>query len=134
MPALSHPLSDLPPSLPLLLSAAKLIVETDTFGSRVRIKGAATGFYICMNKKGKLIGKVGCKGTGKAGNCRGHGAGTARRRALLLGAGGQAVLQPEGEQERWAGAVWGTFLLSLRTNRRIAGLFSTITWYKCQEC
>ncbi|KAJ0066929.1 hypothetical protein NL108_004899, partial [Boleophthalmus pectinirostris] len=35
----------------------KLIVETDTFGSRVRIKGAETGFYICMNKKGKLIGK-----------------------------------------------------------------------------
>lgn len=26
----------------------------------MRIKGAATGFYICMNKKGKLIGKVGC--------------------------------------------------------------------------
>lgn len=45
-------------SLLLLLSSAKLIVETDTFGSRVRIKGAATGFYICMNKKGKLIGKV----------------------------------------------------------------------------
>ncbi|KAK5622342.1 Fibroblast growth factor 8 [Crenichthys baileyi] len=36
---------------------AKLIVETDTFGSRVRIKGAETGLYICMNKKGKLIGK-----------------------------------------------------------------------------
>lgn len=33
-------------------------METDTFGSRVRIKGAETGFYICMNKKGKLIGKV----------------------------------------------------------------------------
>ncbi|KAI6066389.1 Fibroblast growth factor 8 isoform X1 [Aix galericulata] len=41
---------------------AKLIVETDTFGSRVRIKGAATGFYICMNKKGKLIGKSNGKG------------------------------------------------------------------------
>uniref|UniRef100_A0A665TDA4 Fibroblast growth factor n=1 Tax=Echeneis naucrates TaxID=173247 RepID=A0A665TDA4_ECHNA len=37
---------------------AKLIVETDTFGSRVRIRGAETGFYICMNKRGKLIGKV----------------------------------------------------------------------------
>ncbi|XP_026211514.1 LOW QUALITY PROTEIN: fibroblast growth factor 8 [Anabas testudineus] len=36
---------------------AKLIVETDTFGSRVRIKGAETGLYICMNKRGKLIGK-----------------------------------------------------------------------------
>lgn len=47
------------PFLLPLLSLAKLIVETDTFGSRVRIKGAATGFYICMNKKGKLIGKVG---------------------------------------------------------------------------
>lgn len=45
----------LPPS-------AKLIVETDTFGSRVRIKGAETGLYICMNKKGKLIGKVRTKG------------------------------------------------------------------------
>ncbi|KAF5909291.1 fibroblast growth factor 8b-like, partial [Clarias magur] len=36
---------------------AKLIVETDTFGSRIRIRGAKTGFYICMNKKGKLIGR-----------------------------------------------------------------------------
>ncbi|XP_028843953.1 fibroblast growth factor 8 isoform X1 [Denticeps clupeoides] len=36
---------------------AKLIVETDTFGSRVRIKGAETGLYICMNRRGKLIGK-----------------------------------------------------------------------------
>ncbi|XP_077586121.1 LOW QUALITY PROTEIN: fibroblast growth factor 8 [Stigmatopora nigra] len=36
---------------------AKLIVETDTFGSRVRIKGAETSLYICMNKRGKLIGK-----------------------------------------------------------------------------
>lgn len=33
-------------------------METDTFGSRVRIKGAETGLYICMNKRGKLIGKV----------------------------------------------------------------------------
>lgn len=24
----------------------------------MRIKGAETGFYICMNKRGKLIGKV----------------------------------------------------------------------------
>ncbi|KAH1168447.1 hypothetical protein KIL84_003930 [Mauremys mutica] len=44
------------------LMTAKLIVETDTFGSRVRIKGAETGFYICMNKKGKLIGKSNGKG------------------------------------------------------------------------
>ena len=38
--------------------AAKLIVETDTFGSRVRIKGAESEKYICMSKRGKLIGKV----------------------------------------------------------------------------
>lgn len=37
---------------------AKLIVETDTFGSRVRIKGAESEKYICMSKRGKLIGKV----------------------------------------------------------------------------
>ncbi|RVE75750.1 hypothetical protein OJAV_G00001860 [Oryzias javanicus] len=42
---------------------AKLEVETDSFGSRVRIKGMKTGYYICMNKKGKLIGKR--KGRGK---------------------------------------------------------------------
>uniref|UniRef100_A0A8C6LHC8 Fibroblast growth factor 8b n=1 Tax=Nothobranchius furzeri TaxID=105023 RepID=A0A8C6LHC8_NOTFU len=36
---------------------AKLEVETDSFGSRVRIKGVKTGYYICMNKRGKLIGK-----------------------------------------------------------------------------
>ncbi|XP_009695787.1 PREDICTED: fibroblast growth factor 17, partial [Cariama cristata] len=36
---------------------AKLIVETDTFGSRVRIKGAESEKYICMSKRGKLIGK-----------------------------------------------------------------------------
>lgn len=47
------PLTILVPSLP-----AKLIVETDTFGSRVRVRGAETGLYICMNKKGKLIAKV----------------------------------------------------------------------------
>lgn len=38
--------------------AAKLEVETDSFGSRIRIKGVKTGYYICMNKRGKLIGKV----------------------------------------------------------------------------
>ncbi|KAK1802971.1 hypothetical protein P4O66_021510 [Electrophorus voltai] len=42
---------------------AKLIVETDTFGSRIRIRGAKTGFYICMNKKGKLVGRR--KGRGR---------------------------------------------------------------------
>ncbi|XP_074141333.1 fibroblast growth factor 8 isoform X2 [Sminthopsis crassicaudata] len=44
---------------------AKLIVETDTFGSRVRVRGAETGLYICMNKKGKLI----AKGNGKGKDC-----------------------------------------------------------------
>lgn len=42
----------------LCVCAAKLEVETDSFGSRIRIKGAKTGYYICMNKRGKLIGKV----------------------------------------------------------------------------
>ncbi|NXC10122.1 FGF17 factor, partial [Orthonyx spaldingii] len=36
---------------------AKLIVETDTFGSRVRIKGAESEKYICMSRRGKLVGK-----------------------------------------------------------------------------
>ncbi|NXN92870.1 FGF17 factor, partial [Rhinopomastus cyanomelas] len=36
---------------------AKLMVETDTFGSRVRIKGAESQKYICMSKLGKLVGK-----------------------------------------------------------------------------
>ncbi|KAG9491189.1 hypothetical protein GDO78_006517 [Eleutherodactylus coqui] len=36
---------------------AQLLVETDTFGSQVRIKGKETDFYLCMNKKGKLVGK-----------------------------------------------------------------------------
>ncbi|XP_009284462.1 PREDICTED: fibroblast growth factor 17 [Aptenodytes forsteri] len=44
---------------------AKLIVETDTFGSRVRIKGAESEKYICMSKRGKLIGKP----NGKSKDC-----------------------------------------------------------------
>ncbi|KAM9612330.1 fibroblast growth factor 8 isoform 2-T2 [Morphnus guianensis] len=144
---------------------AKLIVETDTFGSRVRIKGAATGFYICMNKKGKLIGKVGrrAQGHGRArdalwvlsgarwerssypirspslwrGKWDGGPGGSAnapfgrQRHGPSCSPGGR---REEGEQGRWAGAVWGTFLVCPRTNRQIAGLFSPITWYKCQEC
>ena len=46
------------PTQPQPFLTAKLIVETDTFGSRVRVRGAETGLYICMNKKGKLIAKV----------------------------------------------------------------------------
>lgn len=38
--------------------AARLFVETDTFGSRVRIRGEESGRYLCMNRKGKLVGKV----------------------------------------------------------------------------
>ncbi|XP_035392182.1 fibroblast growth factor 17 isoform X2 [Electrophorus electricus] len=37
---------------------ARLYVETDTFGSRVRIKGAESGRYLCMNRGGKLVGKM----------------------------------------------------------------------------
>ncbi|KAK1787034.1 hypothetical protein P4O66_017415 [Electrophorus voltai] len=44
---------------------ARLYVETDTFGSRVRIKGAESGRYLCMNRGGKLVGKV----TGKSMDC-----------------------------------------------------------------
>lgn len=44
----------------LCVRVAKLEVETDSFGSRIRIKGVKTGYYICMNKRGKLIGKVTC--------------------------------------------------------------------------
>ncbi|KAM9858200.1 fibroblast growth factor 17-like [Aulostomus maculatus] len=36
---------------------ARLFVETDTFGSRVRIKGAESGRYLCMTWRGKLVGK-----------------------------------------------------------------------------
>ncbi|XP_023392911.1 fibroblast growth factor 18 [Pteropus vampyrus] len=36
---------------------AQLLVETDTFGSQVRIKGKETEYYLCMNRKGKLVGK-----------------------------------------------------------------------------
>ncbi|XP_031427181.1 fibroblast growth factor 18-like [Clupea harengus] len=37
---------------------AQLIVEADTFGSQVRIRGKETNFYLCMNRRGKLIGKA----------------------------------------------------------------------------
>ncbi|XP_076846467.1 fibroblast growth factor 17 isoform X2 [Brachyhypopomus gauderio] len=41
---------------------ARLYVETDTFGSRVRIKGAESDRYLCINRNGKLVGKVGGRG------------------------------------------------------------------------
>ncbi|XP_056448176.1 fibroblast growth factor 17-like isoform X2 [Gadus chalcogrammus] len=41
---------------------ARLYVETDTFGSRVRIRGAESGRYLCMNRKGKLVGKPNGRG------------------------------------------------------------------------
>ncbi|XP_073765405.1 fibroblast growth factor 17 isoform X2 [Danio rerio] len=40
----------------------RLYVETDTFGSRVRIKGAESGRYLCMNRRGKLVGKPNGRG------------------------------------------------------------------------
>ncbi|KAK6469448.1 fibroblast growth factor 17 [Huso huso] len=45
---------------------ARLYVETDTFGSRVRIKGAESGHYLCMNRRGKLVGK---QPSGKSREC-----------------------------------------------------------------
>ncbi|GCB77305.1 hypothetical protein scyTo_0017583 [Scyliorhinus torazame] len=42
-----------------------LVVETDTFGSHVRIKGKETGHYICMSKRGKILGKL----NGKSREC-----------------------------------------------------------------
>ncbi|XP_048392938.1 fibroblast growth factor 24 [Stegostoma tigrinum] len=44
---------------------ALLVVETDTFGSHVRIKGKETNHYICMSKRGKILGKV----NGKSREC-----------------------------------------------------------------
>uniref|UniRef100_A0A3B5M9Y0 Fibroblast growth factor 24 n=1 Tax=Xiphophorus couchianus TaxID=32473 RepID=A0A3B5M9Y0_9TELE len=37
---------------------ALLVVETETFGSHVRIKGKESEHYICMNDKGKIVGRV----------------------------------------------------------------------------
>ncbi|KAJ8015505.1 hypothetical protein DPEC_G00026830 [Dallia pectoralis] len=35
-----------------------LVVETETFGSHIRIKGKESEYYICMNKNGKIVGKL----------------------------------------------------------------------------
>lgn len=44
--------------LPLFLFPALLVVETETFGSHIRIKGKESEHYICMNEKGKIVGRV----------------------------------------------------------------------------
>ncbi|KPP75249.1 fibroblast growth factor 18-like [Scleropages formosus] len=44
---------------------ALLVVETETFGSRIRIRGKESNHYICMNKSGKVIGKP----SGKSEEC-----------------------------------------------------------------
>ncbi|XP_048839156.1 fibroblast growth factor 18-like isoform X2 [Brienomyrus brachyistius] len=36
---------------------AQLVVEADSFGSQVRIRGKETNYYLCMNRRGKLVGK-----------------------------------------------------------------------------
>uniref|UniRef100_A0A8B9R5G0 Fibroblast growth factor 18-like n=2 Tax=Astyanax mexicanus TaxID=7994 RepID=A0A8B9R5G0_ASTMX len=45
---------------------AQLVVEADTFGSQVRIRGKETNFYLCMNRKGKLVGR---KASGRNSEC-----------------------------------------------------------------
>ncbi|KAM9111709.1 fibroblast growth factor 18-like [Pangshura tecta] len=37
---------------------ALLAVESDTFGSHVRIKGKESGYYVCMDRRGKVLGKL----------------------------------------------------------------------------
>ncbi|RVE67636.1 hypothetical protein OJAV_G00105240 [Oryzias javanicus] len=36
---------------------ALLVVETETFGSHIRIKGKESEHYICMTEKGKIVGR-----------------------------------------------------------------------------
>ncbi|MBN3301173.1 FGF18 factor, partial [Amia calva] len=45
---------------------AQLVVEADTFGSQVRIRGKETNYYLCMNRRGKLVGK---KPTNRSADC-----------------------------------------------------------------
>ncbi|XP_076875443.1 fibroblast growth factor 18b isoform X1 [Brachyhypopomus gauderio] len=45
---------------------AQVVVEADTFGSQVRIRGKKTNFYVCMNRRGKLVGR---KASGRTGEC-----------------------------------------------------------------
>ncbi|KAL4640222.1 fibroblast growth factor 18-like [Arapaima gigas] len=44
---------------------ALLVVETETFGSHIRIRGKESNHYICMSKNGKVIGKL----NGKSEEC-----------------------------------------------------------------
>ncbi|KAM7389742.1 hypothetical protein PAMP_023700 [Pampus punctatissimus] len=44
----------------------QLVVEADTFGSQVRIRGKETNFYLCMNRRGKLVGK---KASNRSADC-----------------------------------------------------------------
>lgn len=50
---LKHALNNFSFSFPALL-----VVETETFGSHIRIKGKESEHYICMNEKGKIVGRV----------------------------------------------------------------------------
>ncbi|KAG5853165.1 fibroblast growth factor 18a isoform X1 [Anguilla rostrata] len=45
---------------------AQLVVEADTFGSQVRIRGKETNYYLCMNRRGKLVGK---KASNRSADC-----------------------------------------------------------------
>lgn len=49
---------DLPESTFSFSFPALLVVETETFGSHIRIKGKESEHYICMNEKGKIVGRV----------------------------------------------------------------------------
>ncbi|XP_036451742.1 fibroblast growth factor 18b [Colossoma macropomum] len=49
-------------SVCVVSSQAQLVVEADTFGSQVRIRGKETNFYLCMNRKGKLVGRKASSG------------------------------------------------------------------------
>lgn len=89
------PITISPPSL-----TAKLIVETDTFGSRVRVRGAETGLYICMNKKGKLIAKVRPQKEGRVPGAWG------------VGSAGRAPPGSQQGRQRDAGPPWGYLMIA----------------------
>ena len=43
--------------LVICLISAKLVIESVSFG-RVRIRGSATNFYLCVDKRGRLRARV----------------------------------------------------------------------------